>query len=76
MAEKKNEHVQKTLRMVKTTEPVQFFGINGTQISSTMQGIKLVWDGDKVVVTSHSNPGEEKWIFPATIAFMGWKVDE
>jgi len=63
------------VEMVKTNEPVQFFGVSGTQISSTMAGLHLEWNGEVVVATSDDHPGKEKWIFPATIAFIGFRRD-
>lgn len=74
MAEQKSTKTKRIV-MVKTTEPVQFFNVGGTQIAASMGGISLTWNGDVVVVTSRDFPGEEKWIFPATIAFIGWKEE-
>ena len=75
-ATKMTTTVRAFVEMVKTTEPVQFFGVSGSQISSNMQGLHLEWNGEVVVVTWDGAPGKEKWIFPATIAFIGWGTRE
>lgn len=66
------------LTAVRLTEEVTFFGLGGKNISATMAGIHLEWDpmkgaGGVVVVTSDNFPGEERWVFPATVAFASWK---
>ncbi len=59
---------------VRTTDDVMFFGIAGRQVAESMNGIHLAWNGEVVVVTSDSHPGESRWIFPATIAFVSWSA--
>lgn len=66
----------KRLAMVRCTKDMQFFGINGSQISATMSGIHLEWNGEVVVVTSDNSKGEERWIFPASISDMKWVDSE
>lgn len=66
------------LTSIKLYESANFFNIGGTQISSTMNNgrVHLRWNGEVVVVTSDDFPGEEKWIFPGTIAFASWSTKE
>ena len=74
----KSETKQKPMRpsLVRMHEDVQFFGINGKQLSEGMSGIRLEWNGDVVVVTCDSFPGQSKWLFPSGIQYLGWKTDE
>ena len=69
--------VRKTKKLVgvRTLNDVVFFGLNGTQLSSGMPGIRLEWDGAAVIVTSESFPSEERWILPANIATMTWREE-
>ena len=60
------------LLVARLTHDVQFFGISGSQLAAGMQGINLAWNGEVLVVTSDSYPNEERWVFPATIAYMKW----
>lgn len=64
------------LEMVRLSAPVQMFGINGSQVSRSMEGLSLEWDGTQnvVVVTSKSFPGEERWLLPAGIVEMKWSL--
>lgn len=64
------------LTMVRTTKDVQFFGVHGSQISSTMLGIHMHWNGEVVVVTHDSFPGLTKWLFPASIEHITFKDAE
>ncbi len=64
-----------TVVSVRTIESVQFLGVNGQQLSSSMAGIHLTWNGDVVVVTSDSYPGESRWLFPANISDIRWKTE-
>ncbi len=61
------------LSAVRVTQDVTFFNLGGRQISSTMEGISLEWNGDVVVVRSTAFPGQEKWIFPACIAWVSYE---
>lgn len=65
------------LTMVKTTKDMQFFGVNGSQLSETMPGLKLRWDinGGFVRVFHDNWPNEERWIFPANISHLAWSHD-
>lgn len=64
------------LEMVRMAQNVQMFGINGSQVSSSMQGLSLDWDADAgvVVVKSDSFPSEERWLLPAGIVEMKWRL--
>lgn len=73
---KKKPASAKRIKGVRMLNDVQFFGISGSQISSSMSGIKLEWNGDVVVVTCSSYPGQEKWLFPAGIQHIAWEPAE
>jgi hypothetical protein len=66
-------------KMVRMLHDVQFFGVNGAQVSEGMLGIHLEWRPDiangVVVVTSDHHKGE-KWLFPAGIQHISWEKDE
>ncbi len=60
---------------VVTTRPVNFFNISSDKLSETMRGLKLRWDGDKIVVTHADYPGQEKWLLPGGIAVVSWEAE-
>lgn len=69
------------ITFVKLYDGVQFFGVNGTQISATMDGLHLRWDpalcqAGVVVVTSDHYPGQEKWLMGGSIATLSWAAEE
>ncbi len=51
------------------------WGINTSQLSEQMNGLKLVWNGDQLVVSHSAFPGQEKWVFPGGIKEMTWKAE-
>ncbi len=51
------------------------WGINSSQLSEQMSGLKLAWNGEQVVVTHESAPGQEKWVFPGGVKEMTWKAE-
>lgn len=61
---------------VRTLQDVQFFGINGRQLSASMQGLHMSWNGDVVVVTHDSFPGQTKWLLPGGIEHLTFKEAE
>lgn len=63
---------KKQIVTVKLLEGIQFFNVAGTQLSANMPGIHLHWNGEVVVVTHDSWPGQEKWVFPGGISYIGW----
>ncbi len=71
----KEEKKTRVLDSVRLLEDARFFGINSAQVARSMAGIHLEWNGDVVVVTHDSYPGQSKWVFPANISTISW-VDE
>ena len=65
---------ERAIVMVRTNDDVQFFGVHGRQISATMSGMHLHWNGDVVVVRNDNFPGQERWVFPANISDIHWKT--
>ncbi len=51
------------------------WGINSSQLSEQMNGLKLTWNGDQLVVTHSASPGQEKWVFPGGIKELTWKSE-
>ena len=60
------------LRSITLTSDQTVFGKHGKQLSSTMEGISLSYDGKKVVVLSNNFPGKQEWVLPAMIGKMVW----
>ncbi len=64
------------MAMIRTLRDMQFFGVNASQLTPGMAGgLRLEWNGEVVIVTHDSYPGEERWVFPAGISDCKW-VDE
>ena len=61
---------------VRTTRDVQFFGVHGSQLSASMQGLHMSWNGDVVVVTHDSFPGQTKWLMPGGIEHLTFRDAE
>lgn len=63
--------------MIRMHDDVQFFGVNGKQLTQGMNGIRLEWcpeiAGGIIVVTCDSSPGESKWLFGGGIQYVSWK---
>lgn len=60
--------------MVKVVQDVQFFGINGKQVSATMGGgLELKETSKGVQVTSKAFPGQRFVIYSANIAHVQYK---
>ncbi len=64
--------------MVRMREDVQFFGINGKQLTQGQCGIVMDWRSDVaggvIVVTSpDAFPGESRWLFGGGIQHVSWK---
>ena len=64
----------KVILSVRTVNDVQFFGVNGSQIAASMSGMHLNWNGEVVVVTNDNFPDTERWLFPANISDIQWKL--
>lgn len=68
---------QRRPKMVRMKDDVQFFGINGKQITDGQSGhIRLEWRPNVsvgvVVVTSSTFPGQERWLFGGDISWLAW----
>jgi hypothetical protein len=61
-----------TLTSVRLSYTFIAFGINSTQLSSSMNGLGLEWRDGHLVVTSTSYPKQEKHIFPTGICEVTW----
>lgn len=61
---------------VRTLRDVQFFGLHGSQLSASMAGLHIHWNGDVVVVTHDSFPGQVKWLMPGGIEHLTFKEAE
>ena len=61
---------------VRTMNDVNFWGISGKQLSVTMVGLHMTWDGTSVRMTHDSKPGEEKLLLASGIEHLTFKVGE
>jgi hypothetical protein len=60
------------LRSITLTTDQTVFGKHGKQLSSSMEDLKLSYDGKKVTVVSRNFPGKQEWILPPLIGKMVW----
>ncbi len=72
MADKTEVKKTRTLVSFTTLEDINLFGIHSKHFSATMQYLKFSWNGEVIVVTYVGKPGEEKWVFPASLATLTW----